>query len=202
MKANKGGQYERAVCKQLSLWWTHGERDDVFWRSSQSGGRATTRAKRGLRTHGSYGDIAAVDPIGEPLIKFATIELKRGHTHGSAGDLLDVRATRKQRPFEAAINQAISSAQQAGSIGWMLIVRRDQRVAMLYMPSFLYRLVSFESRARYVPRCAFRMFINQPESRKPKRVDFVGLHLEDFLQKTKPIEIINCVTEHETNKTI
>ena len=44
-KSQKGGAWEREFSKYLSLWITEGERDDVFWRSSQSGGRATQRAK-------------------------------------------------------------------------------------------------------------------------------------------------------------
>jgi len=202
MKANKGGQYERAVCKQLGLWWTHGERDDVFWRSAQSGGRATTRAKRGLRTHGSYGDVAAVDPIGEPLIKFATIELKRGNTHGSAADLLEVRPSTKQRPFERCMNQTISSAQQAQSVGWFLIVRRDQRIAMIYMPTKLFRIFQFE-RDDYMPRTMFRMMINKPDG-PAKRLQFVGMHFDDFLEKTNPNQIIeymsNQLLEHNKNR--
>ena len=39
-KAYKGSEFEREMCKCLSLWWTDSKRDDVFWRSAQSGGRA------------------------------------------------------------------------------------------------------------------------------------------------------------------
>jgi hypothetical protein len=130
----KGSVFEREVCKQLSLWWTSGERDDVFWRSSQSGGRATQRAKKGQRTYGSYGDIAAVDPIGEPLLRYFTIELKRGRSHGFLGDLLDVKGDNKTHPFVKALRQARRSAKQAESKTWMLICRRDRRQSMVYLP--------------------------------------------------------------------
>jgi len=76
----KGPDYERTICKRLSLWWTNGERDDVFWRTAGSGGWASTRRKKGEQTYGSYGDVAALDPIGESLIKLVTIEIKRGHS--------------------------------------------------------------------------------------------------------------------------
>ena len=81
--ARKGSGFEREVAKALSLWWTEGSRDDVFWRSSNSGGRATARRKRGQRTAGQHGDIAATDPVGEPFLKVVTIELKAGYGRGS-----------------------------------------------------------------------------------------------------------------------
>jgi hypothetical protein len=134
----KGSNFEREICKLLSKWWSvgysGGPRDDIFWRSSQSGGRATQRAKSGQKTFGSYGDIAAVDPIGAPLIKYFTIELKRGRSHGFLGDLLDVKGDNSRHPFVATLLQARRSAKLAGSKTWMLICRRDRRVAMVYLP--------------------------------------------------------------------
>lgn len=76
----KGSAFEREIAKKLSLWWTEGERDDVFWRTSQSGGRATTRFKSGKSTSGSGGDLTFIDEIGKPLIDYFLIELKRGYT--------------------------------------------------------------------------------------------------------------------------
>ena len=76
----KGFSFEREICKELSLWWTEGERDDIFWRTSGSGGRATERLKKGKLTANSYGDVMAIDPIGQPLIDFCFIELKRGYS--------------------------------------------------------------------------------------------------------------------------
>ena len=129
----KGAAFERDICRRLSMWWSGDkDRDDIFWRSSQSGGRATERAKKGKRTFGSYGDIAAVDPLGLPLLKFFTFELKRGRTHGSLGDLMDMSKDAAWQPFEKCMQQAALSAQQAKSITWMLIVQRDRRHCMAY----------------------------------------------------------------------
>jgi hypothetical protein len=44
----KGGRFERLVCKRLSLWLSKGERDDLFWRSAMSGGRATLQLRQDL----------------------------------------------------------------------------------------------------------------------------------------------------------
>jgi hypothetical protein len=82
-KSSKGSQYERSICKKLSLWWTQDlkePRDDIFWRTSQSGGRATTRAKQNISTAYSQGDITFIDPIGSPFIDTCLLELKRGYT--------------------------------------------------------------------------------------------------------------------------
>ncbi len=76
----KGPDYEREFCKQLSEWWTFGRMDDVFWRTSGSGARATTRLKVGKKTADSYGDVGALRSIGKPLTKSTFIELKRGYT--------------------------------------------------------------------------------------------------------------------------
>src|SRR6185503_13875219 len=129
----KGSQFEREISRRLSQWWTIGERDDIFWRSSQSGGRATQRAKKGKRTAGSYGDITALDSIGRPLLRMFTIELKRGDSHGHPLELFDAPPSNVQRKWEKTLFQTVASAQDAGSIGWLLIHQRDRREIMAYM---------------------------------------------------------------------
>src|SRR5215216_6431446 len=49
--AGKGPQWEREVCRALSLWVTNGERVDVFWRSAMSGGRATVHNRSVIPCH-------------------------------------------------------------------------------------------------------------------------------------------------------
>jgi hypothetical protein len=46
----KGSSFEREIAKLLSLWWSEGMRDDVFYRSHASGGRFTMRRKSGKDT--------------------------------------------------------------------------------------------------------------------------------------------------------
>jgi hypothetical protein len=128
----KGSKFERDICKRLSEWWSDDTenqmRDDIFWRASQSGGRATQRAKSGKRTAGSYGDIAAVDPVGAPLLQVFTLELKRGRSHGDMGDMIDIPVSGyKPRPFEKTLEQAVGSHLLAKSLSWLLISQRDRR---------------------------------------------------------------------------
>jgi len=68
---NKGGAFERAVCKQLSLWVSKGKRTDLFWRTAGSGSRATVMKQS---THA--GDIAATLPEGHILTDVFVIECK------------------------------------------------------------------------------------------------------------------------------
>jgi hypothetical protein len=143
-KSNKGPRFEREFCKQLSLWWTHGESDAVFWRSDSSGARATSRTKRNKQTYGQYGDIQAVHPSGFPLIDLLTIELKRGYKGTSIQDLFDKPRDQNASEMESFIDQAIRQAKDAKTPGWMLVVRKDRRNAVVIF-SQSKRLVALRS---------------------------------------------------------
>ena len=137
---NKGNAFEREICRQLSLWWTQHlptPRDDVFWRTASSGGRATQRAKSGKQTKGHYGDVCASDPIGQPLLDMVTIELKRGYNHCTLHDLLDKPEGAVQQTYEKWIKQAQEESCLAGTKGWLIIHKRDRREPVVLMPSFL-----------------------------------------------------------------
>jgi len=89
-KAYKGTDFERLISKKLSLWFCEDKRDDLFWRTSQSGGRATQRLKSGVSTINSCGDIAALSEEGFELTKHILIELKRGYSQAiNPLDLID-----------------------------------------------------------------------------------------------------------------
>lgn len=68
----KGSAFEREVCKALSRWVTNGEREDVFWRSAMSGGRATV-ARGKVR---QCGDITAVAEEGYEFASRWYVECK------------------------------------------------------------------------------------------------------------------------------
>lgn len=129
----KGSQFERDICRKLSLWWTDGARDDIFWRTSQSGGRATTRAKAGkaLQAKGAYGDIAAIDPVGEPLIAAVSIEVKRGYNRFSLQDLMDGTQAEEKYGLASFLDQARRDA-AASNREWLLIWKRDRRTALIF----------------------------------------------------------------------
>lgn len=72
----KGASFEREVCVSLSQWITAGEREDVFWRSAMSGGRATVGHKRGKALASQVGDISCVHPAGHHFISAFAPECK------------------------------------------------------------------------------------------------------------------------------
>jgi hypothetical protein len=130
----KGGAFEREICKRLSLWWTDGEDDSCFWRTSNSGGRATVRGKQGKKTSGHYGDVAATDERGKPFLDLFTIEIKRGYNRCTSAELLDKPARAKAQQYETWIAKAREDSAAAGSSSWMLIHKRDQREAVVFIP--------------------------------------------------------------------
>jgi hypothetical protein len=202
----KGGQFERDVCRQLSLWWTTGKRDDVFWRTAGSGARATVRKKAGRKTFGSYGDITATDPIGQPLMKLLTLELKRGYSKTSFADLLDVSQRAKQQMFAKWVQQACDAAEASGSQAWCLITKRDQRECLIFMPySLVLRFRKLEPRATHFrlfqpwPANHLRLFVpihimrTLPTGGSPVQEEQItqiyGMRLEEFLREVQPADV-------------
>lgn len=126
--AGKGSAYERSIAKQLSLWWSDGRADDLFWRSSQSGGRATTRAKSGKTTANACGDLCAQSKEGQDLLDLFTIEIKRGYNTYSISDVIEGGTT----GFNLFVKQAAKAASLAGTPYWLLIHKRDRRPALVF----------------------------------------------------------------------
>jgi hypothetical protein len=156
-KSQKGSAFERDFCKRLSLWWTTGRSDAVFWRSTTSGARATTRAKTGKKTAGQHGDITFTDPCGAMLIDLLTIELKRGYTGSSIHDILDKPNSAVRQQWEKFIEQTVKSHELSGSFGWLIVSRRDRRSEVVMMPQFLYS--TFRELGCFRPHPTPSMFI-------------------------------------------
>jgi hypothetical protein len=136
-KSYKGRRFEIWLAGVLSRWWSRGKRDDIFWHTHDSGGRATKRTKRGLSTTNLYGDICAVDLVGVPLLKVFTIEAKKGYSQrGTLHHMIDRKPRDKPYPYEEWIPKLQGEAKAAGSLGWLLIHRRDQKqaTALWYLP--------------------------------------------------------------------
>lgn len=73
---DKGSDFERYVCRRLSLWLTRGESDSCLWRSATSGGRATFMLRQGLLASSQAGDISAISREGYELIERFLVECK------------------------------------------------------------------------------------------------------------------------------
>lgn len=177
-KRGKGSSFEREISKALSLWWTKGKREDVFWRSTTSGARATVRGKKGRGTFGQYGDIQATDPIGQPLLDVCNIELKRGYSTQTIAHLLDSLPGSNPQAYELFIEQAKEDHKRSGSHFWMLIVKRDRRVPLVCIPIKFYKALQSVLATHHI----FQRYI------KIKHKDSVVFvcRLSSFLKVVKP----------------
>lgn len=136
----KGSAFEREIANKLSLWWTEGERDDIFWRSDNSGGRATMRRKAGKLTEGQAGDITYRDPIGKPLIDVFNIEAKTGYAQKSKNktgetvtnwSLLDLIDSNQKDPVFLKFWRQSSEEAEVTNREPILIFRRNRRKACI-----------------------------------------------------------------------
>jgi len=192
MKSAKGGQFEREVSRQLSLWWTKGNADDVFWRSTTSGARATTRKKQGKGTHGQCGDLCATNKIGLPLLDLLTLELKNGYSKRSIMDSIDKTekkvASGTVSIFEEWIIQAMDAADNAGSASWAIIHKRNSREPMIYFPLHIGRRLH-EMGAAF-DKCPMGIQAGVVlTQRNNEVVTLFGMRLCDFLIAVAPHQI-------------
>lgn len=190
MKSKKGGQYEREFCRALSLWWSTGTRDDIFWRTAGSGGRATVRSKQNRRTFGQYGDIQAVDPVGAPLMRVICVELKRGYNKATLADALDRAPCMAQQQWEAFAEQAQQQAEHSGAPYWLLVQKRDDRHAIAFFPRALY--VALEAHlggpwAELRPLLSFRATLRRTKGLA--QVWIYAVRLADFFRLVTPRQI-------------
>ena len=175
---SKGSSYEREICVLLSRWWTGGSRDDIFWRSSASGGRATVRGKTGRRTAHQGGDVACTDPDGAALTDLFAIEIKRGYSSCTIHDLLD-RGPKSATPeFEKWVQQACRSAEMTGTYSWLLITRRDRRLPMIWMDNEI--VTAAEYNMAYIRRC---LHFECTWMQDGFPVTIFGMLLSDFLDR-------------------
>jgi hypothetical protein len=72
----KGSSFERSVCRSLSLWLSDGERDDLLWRSSMSGGRATVQLAKGRVNLSQSGDVSAIGQGAYEFCERTFVEIK------------------------------------------------------------------------------------------------------------------------------
>lgn len=171
----KGSSFEREISKRLSLWWTEGERDDIFWRSDQSGGRATQRAKQGKSTSNSYGDLACIDPIGQPFIDQFCIELKRGYSKDLA--ILPILDNPKAKHSLIEFwNQCERDRELAGRPHSMLIFKRDRMKECIMLKSSLFRKLERWHGNWELPYIRITT----------RHISKIVIHLNDFLNWVEP----------------
>lgn len=145
MGSKKGYVFERRIAVLLSLWSTNGKRDDIFWRATTSGARATMRMKKGKTTSGQHSDIAATDSLGIPFTETICTELKSGYAKSGPDEFINRRwqVANKNKPkllpMETFFWQVKEAQKGGGQPYWMLIISKDRRETVVYFPDKLMR---------------------------------------------------------------
>lgn len=144
----KGSAQERLICKQLSLWITNEERSDILWRSINSGAQTTVYGKKQHKTAkftGQIGDICAIDPLGEELIKYVSIEVKF-YADLQAENLIFHGASKLREFWE----HHVTICQAADKLP-MLIARQNRKSTVCLLPVYLDEII-FKSPS-YISYC-------------------------------------------------
>ena len=192
----KGSQFERHTCKRLSLWWSYEEDDDLFWRSQTSGGRATSRAKQNKRTLGQYGDVAAVDARGAQLIEACTIELKRGYNKHTIMDVIDRTDGHAAQEYDKFFDAALTSHELADSFAWLLIVQRDRRRPIIWMPTYFYDSIELRNCKQLTIQVETVVEVLRSDTKSGsyyEQVEVAGLLFTEFLEVATPSQIVNVL---------
>jgi len=157
----KGGSFEREISSILSKWWTGGARDDIFYRSSSSGGRFTARYKRGKQTADHHGDICSIDVCGKPLTDTFSIELKTGYS-----------GRRKEKTGKVSI------------INWCVLDILDSRQTLPVLLKMWEQSSRDASRSEKLPLLIFRRPLLSPNITMEERVFLsLGAHFDNVPEK-------------------
>lgn len=183
--SKKGPPFERDTCRELSRWWLDNEREDIFWRTSGSGARATTRRKQGKKTRYEYGDISFRDPVGKLFIDYFLIELKRGYTKDiSVLDMVD-KASGKDTVLLQWWKKAEDEKKFAERKYSIIIFRRNSRVSCIMMEGKLFNIFQNECGEFYSDEIIIY--------RTKKRLTIITLR--DFFDWVSPATIMELARE-------
>lgn len=126
----KGRNYERTLFKAMSLWFSNGKRDDLFWGTSSSGARATIRMNKAVSTANSCGDMCALDSSVDSLMNITTWEFKKGYSKVGQQvrllELIDGRNKSKSILFQW-IDKVKMEAKQHNKKHPIIVFRRDRK---------------------------------------------------------------------------
>ena len=144
--SRKGSPFEREISKEISFWWSDGERDDLVWRTASSGGRATTRFEsQNLMTQYGFGDLCPTHGDIVPLFDLFLFEVKRGYN--SKLDLMeeiDLPSNLVKTPqIWEWWTTACRDASRAGRPESMIIGKRDNRLAYCIFSGEIFESVRF-----------------------------------------------------------
>jgi hypothetical protein len=182
----KGADFERQVCRMLSLWWTDDEDADVFWRNRTRATKQSPDAKHQL------GDIMAMKAVGAPLIERINIETKNGYSKTRKGtrmrnipwdllDLIDGKLDGKKQILEFW-TQCQRDAELSKRIP-MLIFKRDFHEPVVVLESTV--VLGLEE-IRGKLNCPILGYTATLDDKQLTEMPLVFLRLETFLEQVDP----------------
>jgi hypothetical protein len=145
----KGSSFEREIAHDLSVWWSQGKRDDIFYRSNASGARFTQRKKTGKTTENQAGDITFTDSEGELLIQNFNFELKTGYgTKTKTGitkwDALDFIDSQQKEPvLKKMWLQCYRDASETGRKPVLIFRRNNRKPCIVFLVEYFQHLVQW-----------------------------------------------------------
>ncbi len=166
----KGSQFERDFSRDLSLWWTRGKRNDLFWRSAMSGGMSTVTG-----CANQAGDIIAVSAEGSPVTEAICFELKCGYKACQPWDLID--GNNKKPIINDFIDQAKEAAKRAGAM-WALVIKRDRKKPTIAFPIWVSDYLSLDYQVTV----------------KTQYHSFMTVRLDEFFEKVDPEKFIQDIS--------
>lgn len=191
--SKKGSNYERIICKSLSAWWSNDpDNDDEFWRSSQSGGRATTRAKKDKETKGHAGDIVATGKYGRRFLKHIAVEIKAGYNNVPNATITNCMTSKESfRTWTLIdwIKQVKRSQKMSKSAHWIIIHKLDRREPLVYVNWSLFRIIKTLLRST-----KFTGHVTLPVKGKVTKVGYLKL---STLYKVDPRELERALKSHD-----
>lgn len=171
----KGAGFERQIAKTLSLWLSHGDRDDLLWRSSLSGGRATLQVQSGNTVGNQSGDLSPIGAEAMDFSQYFTVECK----HYKDIFLTDiVYGLRKGDGIGKFWEQAKNDADQAEKFP-LLIAKQNFGKEIIAMPQHI------------------MLQVQKDKNFYPAHADILPasiVKLEDFLENVTPEELIEIVS--------
>jgi hypothetical protein len=147
MARDKGQKFERETARAISLWWSGGERDDVFWRNRV---RITSKA---FNAQQQCGDLQACHTSGLVFTEIFSIELKSGYSKKKTD------STKKK----IAAGKAVK-AQKVRNVPWDLLEVIDSAVIddNLVILSFWKQCLSDAQLSGRIPILIFKRDFHSP----------------------------------------
>jgi hypothetical protein len=161
----KGSSFEREISVNLSLWHSSNTREDVFWRSSMSGGRATVARKKQKELKTQAGDLSAIHPSGQVFLDVFYVELKFYRDLNYSG--LVTGTGHLVKFWKSTITEANSYRRSP-----MLITKQNRSPVVIYLQVMGLRRL--------------RLHIEQAIISSP-RLGMYGYLLDDFIKCAKPL---------------